>query len=458
MAQLAPYLVLAWLPIGMFLFVRLPRAVAVLAIALLGSLFLPEIQWAPVQPGAPGPFRLPMIEPTKVNMISYTLLACWLIFDGGRRDHIRFHWADLPTLGMVVITAGSCILNGQNSNDTFFEFRSSFLIWGVPYLIGRLYLGGGDGLRLATAALAIGGLLYIPFCLLEVRISPQLHNMAFGFQQHSFLQTVRLGGYRPMVFLQHGLAVGIFMSVATLCLFWLWWSRVWPLPSLPALLRNWPLLTVAALAGATLLCKSFGALALCGAAIGSLLVGERMRTSLLVWGMLMVPPAYVFARSTGMLPADTIVQLIGRQVDAERSESFEYRIINEDKFMEAMGGNKITGMGGGGKMHPRDHIGRPLIADGLWIITFFASGWVGLIALVGFFFVPAARFLSLCPSESWSHPSVAPAAAAAVVLAVLMIDCLLNSMLIPPYIMLAGGLNGWCDGVIAWRARAGEPT
>ena len=59
----------------------------------------------------------------------------------------------------------------------------------------------------------LGGLIYVPLCLFEVRMSPQLHNMVYGFAQHSFGQTVRGGGWRPMVFMQHGLAVGLFMSV-----------------------------------------------------------------------------------------------------------------------------------------------------------------------------------------------------------------------------------------------------
>jgi hypothetical protein len=461
---IAPYLVMLWLPVGLWMFSRYPKPIAVLAIALLGTLFLPEVQWSPIQPDAARPIRLPMIEPTKVNMISYALLAGWLLVDGGKGHGFRIGWYDLPALGVCMWTAVSSAINDQNSNDIFFELRTSTLYWGVPYLMGRIYLSGPNGLRLATAALVIGGLLYIPFCLLEMRLSPTLHLKTFGFHQHSFLQTVRADGtlsrifgpYRPMVFLQHGLAVGIFMSIASVCHFWLWWSKVWPLPGLPGFLRFHSVATLVMLSVTAVACKSFGALSLGLAAVGSLFLADRMKLSLAVWGLLAIPPVYVITRTTGSLPADRIVNMIGSQVNTERSESFEYRIVNEDKFMETMKNNRLFGMGGGVKLHPKDHNGRPLIADGLWIIIYFAGGAVGIGIMISFFVVPAARFLFHCPGDTWSSPGVAPAAIAAVTLAILMIDCLLNAMLNPMFLMLAGALNSWCDALIAWRNRPAE--
>jgi hypothetical protein len=454
MAPLTPILVVLWIPIGVYAFARYPRPVAVLLVAIAGTLFLPEIQWAPTQPDAPRPVRLPMLELTKFNSISYALLIGWLMFDGGRLGHVRWSLADAPALALAVVPAVSSAVNGLSANDVFFELRAAVLGWGVPYLIARVYLGGADGCRTAIVALALGGIVYIPFCLFEIRLSPVLHYKVFGFQQHSFLQTIRLGGYRPMVFMQHGLAVGIFMASATVALFWLWWSRLWPTLHLPDWLRNWPGLWLAVLAGTTLLCKSFGALALGIGAAVALVAGDRFRISLAVWALLAVPPAYVLTRTTGSVPAQRIVELIGGQVNAERTESFEYRVINEDKFMAAMGNNVLFGMGGGGRAHPKDHIGRPIIADGLWIIQYFNAGAAGLAALIGYFLLPVLRFLLLCPGPTWSHPQVAPAAVAAVISAILMIDCLLNSMLNPFLVMLPAVLNGWCD----WAADEAAAT
>ena len=44
-------------------------------------------------------------------------------------------------------------------------------------------------LRLAGGAvLLIGGLIYIPFCLFEIKMSPQLHKWVYGYHQHAFDQ------------------------------------------------------------------------------------------------------------------------------------------------------------------------------------------------------------------------------------------------------------------------------
>src|SRR5262249_2615201 len=71
-------------------------------------------------------------------------------------------------------------------------------------------------LRNLLAAIAAAGLIYVPFALVEMRMSPQFHNWVYGYQQHSFLQTMRWGGYRPMGVMAHGLALARFVFVGML--------------------------------------------------------------------------------------------------------------------------------------------------------------------------------------------------------------------------------------------------
>jgi len=96
--------------------------------------------------------------------------------------------------------------------DGFSEIVRAFIGWGLPYLIGRVYFNDLESLQELAVGIFIGGLIYIPFCWFEVRFSPQLHKWVYGFRQHSFIQNVRDGGYRPMVFMQHGLMVGMWMG------------------------------------------------------------------------------------------------------------------------------------------------------------------------------------------------------------------------------------------------------
>ena len=57
--------------------------------------------------------------------------------------------------------------------DGFSETLDQTLAWGVPYFMGRLYLGDAAGLRAdLVVGVVLGGLLYIPLCLYEMRATP----------------------------------------------------------------------------------------------------------------------------------------------------------------------------------------------------------------------------------------------------------------------------------------------
>jgi hypothetical protein len=62
----------------------------------------------------------------------------------------------------------------------------------------------------------VGGVVYAFLALVEIRFSPQLHNWIYGYHQMDFSMAMRFGGYRPMIFMQTGLAVGMFMLAATI--------------------------------------------------------------------------------------------------------------------------------------------------------------------------------------------------------------------------------------------------
>ena len=94
----------------------------------------------------------------------------------------------------------------------------------LPYLIGRIYFSDAAGLRELAVGIFIGGLVYIPFCLYEIRLSPQLHRIVYGYHAHSFAQTYRFGGWRPTVFMDHGLMVGLWMAMSCLAGIWLYVS------------------------------------------------------------------------------------------------------------------------------------------------------------------------------------------------------------------------------------------
>ena len=448
--QLVPYIVIAWIGVTLLLFRLCSRPVAVIAACLVGTLFLPEVQWSPIPPNNAQPIRLPPFDFTKINSISYGLLFGWLIFDRARFRHLRWNRWDMPALVLGAYPAVACLLAGQSGRDAFSTLRFSLLQWTVPYLMGRLYLSEANGCRRVMVAFVIGAMLYVPLCLLELRIAPQLHNLVYGFQQHSFLQVMRFGGYRPMAFMQHGLAVAMFMVLGTVSLIWLWRSGVWSHDASPRWQRL-PGLTFLVLAATAVLCKSFGALLLGAAGVGMLFISTAARTRLLWLALIVVMPVYATCRAGGWLKADTVITLMGGKFEQERTESFEFRLFNEDKFMAAMGGHVLTGMGNDPLIRPKDHNAMPLIIDGQWMIEYFTDGAIGLAALCAFFLTPVIRFLWQHPPEAWATPAVAPAAVAAMTCVLLAIDCVPNAMLNPFYLLIVAALNGWNNGIADLR-------
>src|SRR5207248_1739976 len=156
----------------------------------------------------------------------------------------RVRRADLPVLLACLMPVISGFANGMTFKDSFAESRQAACHFLVPYLAGRLYLGDRDSFRDLVAAVLVGGLVYLPLCLVEIRFSPQLHLWVYGFLQHDFSQTIRFDGYRPMVFMQHGLELGLWMSAACLAGYWLWRAGLWQRLALPEALARRPGLTL----------------------------------------------------------------------------------------------------------------------------------------------------------------------------------------------------------------------
>jgi len=90
------------------------------------------------------------------------------------------------------------------------------VLWGIPYAIGRIYCGDRAGLDDVAAAVVIGGLVYVPFCIFEMLTRPDLHALLYGSYQAPLRAAARYGGWRPMVFLRHGLMVAFWMAAALL--------------------------------------------------------------------------------------------------------------------------------------------------------------------------------------------------------------------------------------------------
>lgn len=442
MNPLVPLTLFGWVPACLVLFARLPKRTAVVVAFLAAWLFLPVA-----------------IEPvlglkwTKMRATCYGLLMAAVVYDAPRLFAVSPTAWDLPIAAWCTCPFPSSLANGLGLYDGFSQSLEMTVTWGVPYLLGRVYLDSLAAIREAAEWVVASGVVYAPLCLLEVQLSPQLHTWVYGYFPHSFAQTVRFGGYRPAVFMEHGLAVGTWMTGASLLAFWLWWSGA--VPTLRLLGRGLPMgLVAGGLAGVTVLCKSSGAIGLGVVGWAVLLVFRYLRpvAPVLLLGVAALFPAYCAARGTGAWSGRNLADFLADTFDRDRAASFIFRLDNENILIDKALGAPVFGWGGWGRNRVFDRDGKDItVTDGLWIIALGERGLYGLAALASVLLAPAVRAVVVFRPKLWSTPAVGPAAALTVILVLYAMDGLLNAMVNPVMMLVAGGLMS------ATPEAAGEP-
>lgn len=434
----------AFLPLCAALFGLLPARTAILSGFVAGYLFLP--QGERLVAGV-----LPDLD--RFVITHCALLLGVVLVDLRRLTRLRPHALDIPIIVLCATPFFSSVTNGLGAYDGLSGVMSRSIGWGIPYLLGRAYLSDDVGLRKLALAIFIGGLLYVPLCLLEVRMSPQLHNWAYGYHQHSFLQTHRLGGYRPTVFLQHGLAVGLWMASASLLGVWLLLSGAISKRRQAAFGA-----LVLALLATTVLCKSLGALLLLGLGLGALLVGRLFGRAWPILLLLVIPPTYVVVRAREVWTGEELVSVIKRDISAERAQSLSFRLKNETALSRKALERPAFGWAGYGRAAVQDEDGRTnTIVDGFWIQAMGQNGVVGLLALFGVLLVPVVAFLrSRGPRALWVEAPEGTGLAA--LLAIVAMDDLMNAMFSPFPVLAAAGLTGCVIAGRRSRAPAAIPA
>ena len=431
MNLLVPIVMYGWIPAILFLFKRFPAQRAVIMVFVAATLFLPEAV-----------YLFPVVKDfDKVTATSYGALLATSMYYSGRFSTFKLSWLDLPMLIWCLSVIPSQITNDLSPvSPTIVQVMT----WGVPYFLGRIYLSDLVGLRQLAIGVFAGGLLYVPLCLFEIRFSPNLHRLVYGFAaREDFSQTIRYGGYRPTVFMQHGLSVGLWMMAATLISFWLWRTGVikkfWNMPI------SW---LAAALLVTFVLDKSTGAYIYLVLGVIILFIGKQFRTALLLFLLVAAISTYLYMGVTGSLYTDphviSFVASANESGDSDRSQSLAFRIQNEEILSEKARQKMIFGWGASGGNRVQDAEGKDLaVTDSLWIIAFGKQGVVGLVSFVASLLLPAVSlFVLRYPARSWSNPKVAPAVALAVVLVLYMLDSSLNAMISGVFPLACGGITG----------------
>ena len=285
------------------------------------------------------------------------------------------------------VAAGPFFIQGMRAYDMI-SVLLGVAITLIPFVLGWRYLGNPSGQRALLVAFAVGGLLYAPLMLIEVRLSPQLNTWIYGFFPHSFAQHVRNGGFRPIVFLPHGLWVGIFMAMAILSALALW--RVTPTGVRPFDRFRW-LILAGGLLVVLALAKSLGALMIALVLGAVVLLGGRRLVMLAALGVAALVMLYPMARGAGVVPVEAVANF-AEGIDPDRASSFVFRLTNEEWLLDKAMEKPLFGWGTWGRGLIYDDWGNRIsVTDGSWIILINWYGWVGYLAQFGLLCLPLMR-------------------------------------------------------------------
>jgi hypothetical protein len=314
------------------------------------------------------------------------------------------------------------------------KFSLHNLIVLAPFFVGVRFLSSEESRAALLRAFASAGVVYSVPMLFEVRMSPQLHQWVYGYFPHSFAQQARDGGFRPVVFLGHGLEVALFASLAVIA-------------SVVAIRARWPIMNQRAsvvagyMAFVLLLCKTLGA-ALYAIVAAPVILFTKPRTWLTVsLSLALVVCAYPLLRTQSLIPIDRIASAAGG-VSADRESSFLYRIENEQLLLGKANEKPFFGWGtwGRSRVYQSESGDDLTVTDGAWILQYGGFGWVGYLSLFGLFATAIFRGRASMNRQFTRENMVL--GGLGLILAMNLIDLLPNANLFPFTYLVAGALAG----------------
>jgi hypothetical protein len=409
--------------IGLLFDALLPRHRAVLATLLFGFLFLPSVE-------------IDFLEVILLNRRTYPILVVLMgvfVRDWALLVRLRPRWFDLPIIVWCLVPFASAVTNGYGAREGFSLVLYQSLRWGGAYFLGRLHFQTKEQLLDLAKALFLGGIIYLPLCLFEIRMAPVLHYYLYGFNQHSFLQSIRGDHYRPIVFLQHGLMVAMWMAM-TAYLGWVLGSARFLGRFLGLSLKVIPVL----MAITVLVMQSYAAIVFGFTAVAATIFSRNTRSKSVFLVLAVVPILWAAVRTTGVLSTTTLARATS-VISPERAQSFTFRLHAEDAVAAHVLRQPIFGWSTRGFNKMSD--GSSEVVDGLWIIAFGEYGLVGLMAVLLLHLVPFLIVIYKVPPKRWrDDPFAFLAGAMGVVIVIIAMDNVFNAMVNPMFLLLIGAL------------------
>lgn len=339
---------------------------------------------------------------------------------------------------------GTIAIPGMGHYDALSAAVAQLIVL-LPFLLGRRHLGSFEDNRAILRGLTLAGLIYTLPMLLEIRLSPQLHAWIYGYFPHSFEQQMRDGGFRPVVFLGHGLRIAFFAMIAILASTALWRCRERVVPASSALVTGWLSLTL-------LLCKTLGAFVY-AMILAPLIMYVKPRSQVKLAAVLVsLALIYPMLRATALFPTEFFLEAAG-VVSLEREASLKVRFDQEKALLDRASERPWFGWGRFGRNRIYDNSGKDVtLSDGHWIITMGTFGLFGFLAEFGLLSLTVFRTMGAMRYARSLREQVFLATLALIV-AVGLVDLLPNATINPTSWLFAGALLGRAEALRAAQSR-----
>jgi hypothetical protein len=458
-SSIASVALILWIPISIAAF-KLFNPMRASVYLLLGAvMFLPEREQ----------FRIPAI-PTLTKLTIGTICVFIGVLLTSRRRLFKTPWPK-PVPALLVILAVGAIGSIATNLDpvkcglgycdallphtTLTFLLEYFFLQLIPFWVGMTFFSSRANFRTLLTVLVGAGLIYSLLIIVEARLSPQLHTWVYGYMQHSWTQTLRGGGYRPMVFMTHGLTVSLFIAccavAATGC------ARAHL-----RIFRTKALFIATYLLAILILCRSLAAL-IYGVGCILLIALTSPKTQLRVAVVVCILAiGYPILRATDLFPTKELVEL-SSQASTDRGASLGFRFFNEDMLLEKALQRPLFGWGGFDRIRIFDeYSGADLsVTDGYWIIIFSSRGVLGFTAIFTLLIFPIVLAYRRIDKVN-SRATQALIAALGLIATINIVDLIPNGLFHYLPFLYSGALLGVVERLTGERAiraaRAVRPT
>lgn len=421
-----------WIAVSIGVYIYASRSYAMWIVLIGGWILLPPAHYQAAGHPLIFPFwiigsALPSdLLITKAWVAPIIAILGSLIFDRQRWSNIRYHWTDFAVLAFCFWPLAQSMVLKQSELSNVISCLYLIGVWGVPWLIGRLYLRDFNDALAFASILTLATLAMLPFMILESVSAYRIYTDLYGAHPFAFDGMERYIGFRPQLFFENGNQYGIWCAGATVAAFW---RRQESLP------RERPFWSASyyALLAITIISQSVGAILLM---LSSLAMLSTPKSFKLVqrFGALSFAACLVLGtlHVSGIVPLRSIAEktVVGKSVvgniRAIGRGSFVWRLGQDVKALPVIKENLVTGSGRWD-----------------WFMALRSRPWgfplllLGQFGLIGLFCLVAALFGALYRHISSAARGYGPSQLVTVMLLMFGVDALLNSFIFYPAILVA---------------------